>query len=1791
MDTHSSPQEHNRGSRDVRAQQSNENHHGNVPEPSTKPEHVSNARSSHRGDSSFVTRPEHSSINERRTSILQRADDELPRHLSIDDAITSLARKLAGLSESYHRGNLKASAASTESQQSNTKNMEDCNPFGDAEEPTEKELGIKNDPEAAYSAEHVPADDSFFSNLASQTEINEQPQDLHEHEYDTSSVDPLQKVQEPQESDPWEALKEGDDFFSSLADSKGPAPHEDAFFEQQLAQDDAIEPKESIPWPTFEEEPVAPPNEEDKEEAAQEVAQEVADDKHNVSQETPSEEPQAESTNKLDELFAGADDDFLDELQGDAQADAPQVTDSNLTDQQTAVEEPKEEKDNFAFLEMDDDLLLDDDFLSDEDTNAQVTGNIPTSQPQVPKTVNRYAQAQPVPPTGKQHSTAQDFTRQLAEAKKKHDAYDFPSNFLPQTLKPAPRTHNKYGPSSSAAAPPTTGVGSAPPRTQSTSSTQHAPVAEQGSQETHQPRSVPQALKPQKSFFEELPIPTPKVTTRPARSGASKPSPVVTNPVPVQQNTKPVQPPINPYAALNLKATPAGPSPVTGVPNVNMPNGPVGPVPPMAPVGPSMAPAPYTESMMPVAQTPTSGPPLAVPSNTNSAPRRLSNAAASPYVPKVGPYGPSGHVRHHSRASSLVGGKGKEVNPYAPALSPVTVASGKALPQSQASSVVPPPSHLAPQVTRSRKVSNPRSIYGNAVAQQMKPVDPNIQFQKQFPIFNWGVNYNVSMIPKSLLKNITISLLSGPFAETLKSFPGPLSKKLKPKEVEKWLRAKSSYASDPNLPAGEISVNDEIGLILSALLAANGDANSADFLTAACSILNPHHYSLLDSVATPQGASHSATAYKLDNSGLNQMLTFCQAGHMDRALELCIAAGDWALALIIGHSMGPQAFGKIASDYARTSYPFQKSQSKLHHLMPIILKVFAGNVKSVLDDFLNVATELEWVLAHWRDVITLIAANAIHSPNVHEFLTEFGKLLAVHGNTIGRDICFVLTGASLSPAFNVVGGDSQFGIFHTEIYEYALSLNSSNGFTPAPNLLVKLNHAQLLADYGLNVESQRYCDHIGTSLKGARQQQISPAIVREFQRLLVRVSDTGANDQAWYGGMSKLNKVWGQLDKFITGDEDKDNSKEKGVFSKFSPSVSRNASTTDITSMDHRPDYLSVSTSGSVPTSQGNHNPRVLGTPAMPTIASLLNGPSQSGSIPSIPRYAPGATLRRQQSSPQQPSHGNEIGSQVGGLRYAPSNASLLNLANPEDSSQLRKPLSKYSRAPQTGLPYNNIAAQGSTLSIGLYVPQGTPSAPPIQQGHNKQPSLNSIISNDYSVIRDHNRSPLVQSDISLDYPVDFREGVTSQKDEHPKNLSNLDHVPPPAQHRENEPAMSNTPQNPGIPSNDNRAPDNQTHQAPPPSTFLGPPPPLTPPGKPPARKSNPYAPGARPSKTRGKSRYGPPVISDEQPQAQPMPPPADISLSPSNKVVEPAQDVGISHQPLHAKKPSVANVDDSFTSSYNDDSQPALLLMLNHEENAYAAENQPPSKFGLGDEFPIPGSPEVTTRANLVYGGQGGFFLSRLSQSHQSTMYQQYEVTDDTVQDYVPLVEEEEDEDEAPKPTAQPPQKAKENTPQKGQNGLFSIFGIGKNDGKPKPIRAKMGEPMKLVYDEELKAWIDPSIPRDQQLKKAAPPPPPKMKAAPKNPTQPAAALPPKSSPNAPGPTAPMSMAKPLASDPGGIKAVNGPRPSAPRGGPQPKLANANLDDLLSLGSQSTAGGRKGKRGARRGYVNVMEQ
>ena len=99
----------------------------------------------------------------------------------------------------------------------------------------------------------------------------------------------------------------------------------------------------------------------------------------------------------------------------------------------------------------------------------------------------------------------------------------------------------------------------------------------------------------------------------------------------------------------------------------------------------------------------------------------------------------------------------------------------------------------------------------------------------------------------------------------------------------------------------------------------------------------------------------------MDNSGINTVFTLIQSGNLEKALEYCVSRGDWALALIIS---GPENFNKIAAEYARNTFPFAKTNNKVLHIMPIILKVLGGNVSSVIEDLTAVPNEGEYANLH-----------------------------------------------------------------------------------------------------------------------------------------------------------------------------------------------------------------------------------------------------------------------------------------------------------------------------------------------------------------------------------------------------------------------------------------------------------------------------------------------------------------------------------------------------------------------------------------------------------------------------------------------------------------------------------------------------------------------------------------------------------------------------------------------------------------------------------------------------------
>ncbi|KAF5209799.1 vesicle coat component [Clavispora lusitaniae] len=210
-------------------------------------------------------------------------------------------------------------------------------------------------------------------------------------------------------------------------------------------------------------------------------------------------------------------------------------------------------------------------------------------------------------------------------------------------------------------------------------------------------------------------------------------------------------------------------------------------------------------------------------------------------------------------------------------------------------------------------------------------------------------------------------------------------------------------------------------------------------------------------------------------------------------------------------------------------------------------------------------------------------------------------------------------------------------------------------------------------------------------------------------------------------------------------------------------------------------------------------------------------------------------------------------------------------------------------------------------------------------------------------------------------------------------------------------------------------------------------------------------------------------------------------------------------------------------------------------------------------EDFSIPGSPEYTTRANSVI-GNNGLYSSRLSQSQQTELYHQYEVKDDTVLDYIPVEEDEEDEERSSCVS-----RAQEDEPL-GFKGW-----IASTERPRSSMRDTVGKAAFPLT--KSKRWIGRNTSVwEGQLKATAP-------------------LHQKAQPGLPQAVPPTSAAqeekerkragyrdRPIP----WVRRAGSPRQPPPR---SPVNLAAGLDDLLSLGASAPS--RKGKRR----YVNIMEK
>lgn len=157
-----------------------------------------------------------------------------------------------------------------------------------------------------------------------------------------------------------------------------------------------------------------------------------------------------------------------------------------------------------------------------------------------------------------------------------------------------------------------------------------------------------------------------------------------------------------------------------------------------------------------------------------------------------------------------------------------------------------------------------------------------------------------------------------------------------------------------------------------------------------------------------------------------------------------------------------------------------------------------------------------------------------------------------------------------------------------------------------------------------------------------------------------------------------------------------------------------------------------------------------------------------------------------------------------------------------------------------------------------------------------------------------------------------------------------------------------------------------------------------------------------------------------------------------------------------------------------------------------------------------------------------------------------------------------------------------------KSGSGWFSWIRKGGSDEK-KSVQIKFGDEMSLVYDPELKRYVNKNAPKESLKPTPALAPPPPPSGPPSGRATPAAGGPPETPPFSSPSTMPgrsMSVQPPSSTpfSPGMVAESKSARQT-----PMPSSAGGGLDDLLAA---APTGARKGaRRSARTRYVDIMNQ
>lgn len=467
-----------------------------------------------------------------------------------------------------------------------------------------------------------------------------------------------------------------------------------------------------------------------------------------------------------------------------------------------------------------------------------------------------------------------------------------------------------------------------------------------------------------------------------------------------------------------------------------------------------------------------------------------------------------------------------------------------------------------------------------------------------------------------------------PLPERLTKFPGPIKGKSKKKEVLAWLGAGiDTLAKD--LP--DVSLHQHLSLeakrsierlllwkLLRVFVEHDGHLEgNAAVDQAVRGILSPTsapvnaEASFLSAQpsfnAVPTSAVTSMQADSIDSGSIAELRNNLLTGDREKAVWAAVDKRLWGHAMLIAHTVSPELYQHVAQEFVRKEVNFTGHNNES---LGAFYKIISGNFDDCVDELVpsharagfqlmstqastGTTADVTDGLDKWQETLSLVLSN--RSPDDVRGLKALGQLLSSYGRAEAAQICFIFSravsvfGGADAPDvdFVLVGSDhrSQSDQFAkevealqlSEIYEYGLSLGGGPLATAgAPHLAAyKLQHAVVLAEYGMRDKALQYCDAISAAISAQtkRSPYYHPVLemsVDDFMRRLKQApKEEGGGSWMSKPSMGKVSdSMWNRFNKFVAGDENGPNGagasgeSESGPFARIAstPNISRSPS-------------------------------------------------------------------------------------------------------------------------------------------------------------------------------------------------------------------------------------------------------------------------------------------------------------------------------------------------------------------------------------------------------------------------------------------------------------------------------------------------------------------------------------------------------------------------------------------------------------------------------------------------------